>query len=205
MKKVSAFFAVLFLLLVGCSQDSSDFSVSYPVVGTKHNQYFALRPQEFLDEFNTTIEGLAPSLQIIDSKSNRKVYLSQNGDTWKISLDVFTEDDIYNDEQKDWVDYIHELELSLYSDNEATAKENGQYIRAIIHLFTPGVEEEVEDVLGIYGDPHEDALITENVTRATYGNVCYTYKGGDSFIVTPYDEALYNSVQETPPSAIRPE
>ena len=205
MKKFSFTLAFLCLLLVGCSQNVSNYASSYSIVETEHKQYFELHQQEFLTELNATIKDLAPELSVIESGSSRNVYLSQNGETWKILLHIFTEDDLTYADQKEWIGYIHELELSLYSKDENTAKENGQYIRAIIHLFTPGAEEEVEDVLGIYGQPHKDAQITENVTRVTYGNVCYTYTSGDSFVVTPYDEALFNGANETPPSAIRPE
>ena len=107
MKKFSFTLAFLCLLLVGCSQNVSNYASSYSIVGTEHKQYFELRQQEFLTELNATIKDLAPELSVIESGSSRNVYLSQNGETWKILLHIFTEDDLTYADQKEWIGYIH--------------------------------------------------------------------------------------------------
>lgn len=209
MREKSRLAIPILVVLIFASACTSTFTVTFPVVGTRYNQYFAIRWDEFQEQYNTALPESVSQLEYLESSSGHNVYLSDNGDTWKILLTVATEDDIQDavdpsENPAGWIDYIHEVELDLYSVSEQDAIENGQYIRALIALFTPGAEEEIEDVLGIYGTPKQEAIIGENVTRATYGTVSYTYIKDKRFQVNPYDEELYAQVREEPPAVIQP-
>lgn len=211
LRKAFSMLAVPVILLTSCGQSASvDFTNPYTVVGTKYNQYFELRAEELLAALNETVGDDAPQLEIMDSGHERTTYFTLNGETWKLLLHVFSDDDIStlsvaSGDQTQWIGYIKEIELSLYSDSEETALQNGTYLRALISIFAPGAEEKVEDALGIYDDPEKSAAITDGVTRAICGTVAFSYVDGDSFLVTPYDEALHEKLSETPPSVIAPD
>lgn len=201
--------AAALCLLTACTSSQSSFTTPFSVVGTQFNQYFAIDSDSFQKQLNETLSDSAPPLEYLDSDSERSVYLSKNGETWKILLQVFTADDVSDavepsGDPAEWVGYVHEVKLSLYAASEQEAQENGAYIRALLTLFTPGAEEEIEDVLGIYGDPKREAILSDSMTRATYGTVSYTYAKDDYFLVTPYDESLLKESKESSPAVIRP-
>lgn len=199
------------LILPGCAPKDPDFTITYSVVGTENTQMWALKPEEFLETFNA---GLEDRLQLdfmgeYDERSLSCRFTS-NGETWKISADIFPADDVgkfyYNDYEgvEEWAYDIKKIELSTYADTEQDAKDNGIYIRALINMFTPGAEELVEDILGLYDDPDQSAVIIDGVTRATIGNVVYTYLPDQKrFYVEPHDETV--GIIEEQPGVIRPE
>ena len=125
---------------------------------------------------------------------------------------MFTEDDISastssSGDTSDWIGFVHQVTLSLFASDNEDAEQNGKYIRALISTFTPGAEEDVEDVLGLYGDPHKDAIIADGVNKATFGTVSYLYQTGNGkFIVQPHDKELHDklSLETEVPSVIRP-
>lgn len=206
----------LLLILPGCANmaaeaEEPEFTVTYEVVGTEDTQMWALKPEEFLEAINADL-GDRLRLEFLGEydESSLSCRYTDNGETWKISADIFPADEVgkfyYNDYEgvEAWAYNIKELELSTFADSEQDAKDNGIYIRALIHMFTPGVEELVKDVLGLYGDPDPAAVIGEGVTRATIGNVAYTYIPDQKrFYVKPHDETV--GIIEEQPTVIRPE
>ena len=206
----------LLLILPGCANmaaeaEEPEFTVTYEVVGTEDTQMWVLKPEEFLEAINADL-GDRLRLEFLGEydESSLSCRYTDNGETWKISADIFPADEVgkfyYNDYEgvEAWAYNIKELELSTFADSEQDAKDNGIYIRSLIHMFTPGVEELVEDVLGLYGDPDPAAVIGEGVTRATIGNVAYTYIPNQKrFYVEPHDETV--GIIEEQPTVIRPE
>lgn len=215
-RKFAVLCLCLLLILPGCANmeaeaEEPEFTVTYEVVGTEDTQMWALKPEEFLETINANLEDRL-RLELLGEydESSLSCRYTDNGETWKISADIFPADEVgkfyYNDYEgvEAWAYNIKELELSTFADSEQDAKDNGIYIRALIHMFTPGVEEIVEDVLGLYGDPDPAAVIGEGVTRATIGNVAYTYiPGQNRFYVEPHDETV--GIIEEQPTVIRPE
>lgn len=215
-RKFAVLCLCLLLILPGCANmaaeaEEPEFTVTYEVVGTEDTQMWALKPEEFLETINADLEDRL-RLELLGEydESSLSCRYTDNGETWKISADIFPADEVgkfyYNDYEgvEAWAYNIKELELSTFADSEQDAKDNGIYIRALINMFTPGAEDMVEDVLGLYGDPDPAAVIGEGVTRATIGNVAYTYIPNQKrFYVEPHDETV--GIIEEQPTVTRPE
>lgn len=218
---VLVLFCVFSLVCVSaCVSNTVNFDVTYSIEGTKNSQYFAVTTDDLLSSINDKLDAAGLSLSVKDSGHESDVYFSENGETWKMNVSIFTNDDIKNasytrsaptSDPANWVGYIHEVELSLFSDSDEAAARNGQYIRALISAFTPGAEELVEDELGIYGTPGKNTALSESLYRVTMENVVYTYQKGHGeynsgrFTVTPRDDDLYAQANEEPVTAIRPQ
>ena len=212
MKKWLICLFVATALLAGCSNSSKDnnWTVTYDVVGTENNQLWDLKSEDFLTLIN---EQVSDEMQLDYLKEydpdSMSCMLSKNGETWKILLDVFPAGEVDSltfkkyDEVSDWVNNIGKVELSLFADDEESAKENGIYVRTLISIFTPGAESLVEDAIGLYGEPEKDAVISEGVRRVSLDSVAYTYfvdKG--RFLVQPHLEPWPEA--DSSPSVIRP-
>ena len=212
MKRCLITLAVVAALLAGCSTSSdSTWTVEYDVVGTEHNQLWNLKADDFLTLINHQVsdEMKLDYLKEYDPES-MQCMLTKNGSTWKIILHVFPAADVDSltykglDESSDWGNNIGKVELSLFADNEESAKENGMYVRALISIFTPGAETLVEDAIGLYGEPEKDAVISEGVHRVSLDSVAYTYMVNQNrFLVQPHIEPWPEP--ESSPSVIRPD
>lgn len=199
-------------LLSACGQsvDKESWTISYNVVGTEQTQLWDLKADDFLEQINSAIpEDMQLSYLKEYDPNSKNCMLTQNGDTWKLNLSVFSSSEAnsltYKGEENvsDWVNNIEKVKLSLYSDNEETAKENGTYVREIITIFTPGAEEIVEDAIGLYGEPEKDAVISEGVYRVSIDSVAYTYiPNQNTFTAQPHIESWPD--ESMAPSVIRP-
>lgn len=200
-------------LLSACGQsvDKESWTISYNVVGTEQTQLWDLKADDFLEQINSAIpEDMQLSYLKEYDPNSKNCMLTQNGDTWKLNLSVFSSSEAdsltYKGEENvsDWVNNIEKVKLSLYSDNEETAKENGTYVREIITIFTPGAEEIVEDAIGLYGEPEKDAVISEGVYRVSIDSVAYTYiPNQNTFTAQPHIESWPD--ESTAPSVIKPD
>lgn len=214
MKRLFTLIVVLNLMFLttACANNTPKWSETYPIVGVENYQMWDLKADSFLPLINEMAESDTMTLDYLhdlDGFESSNCMLTKNGNSWKILLSVFTVSDAEKrayreiDDAQNWIGNIEEVELSLYSDGETAAKENGIYIRNLIRLFTPGAEELVEDALGLYGEPHKDAVLIDGVTRVSVGSVVYTYvEGNQRFIVQPHLDSW--PTEETPPNVIRP-
>ena len=212
-KKVASVLLAAVCLLASCGNPSTEdtWEVKYEVIGTEHTQLWSLTADEFLVTLNSALsENMQLSYLKEYDPNSKNCMLTQNGETWKINLSVFPEGDVdsltYKNQENvhEWVNNVSKVELSLYSDNEETAKENGIYVRELIRIFTPGAEKIVEDAIGLYGEPEKEAIIDENTFRVSIGSVAYTYMPTEnSFVVQPHIESW--SEEETMPSVIIPD
>ena len=199
------------LLLSACGAHQNTWSIVYEVVGTESTQLWDLKAEDFLTMLNAAVPEDLQLYPLHEYDPNSLSYpLTRNGETWKINLSIFPADKVdslaYKNEKNvnEWVNNISEVELSLYANNEADAKNNGVYVRELITIFTPGAEELVEDAIGLYGEPEEEAIITEGVYRVSVDSVAYTYMPNqNSFIVQPHLEPWPET--ESSPSVIRPD
>lgn len=212
-KKMASVLLAAVCLLASCGNPSTQdtWEVKYEVIGTEHTQLWSLKADEFLATLNNALsENMRLSYLKEYDPNSKNCMLTQNGETWKINLSVFPEGDVdsltYKNQENvhEWVNNVGKVELSLYSDNEETAKENGTYVRELIKMFTPGAEKIVEDAIGLYGEPEKEAVIDENTFRVSIDSVAYTYMASqNTFIVQPHiDDWPEDQVE---PSIIRPE
>lgn len=202
--------AAVLLLCSSCTGPTADFDISYEVVDDTYNQYFVLDPDQLLIDLNASLSEYNLSLSVSPkSDEDLSTWYTENSDGWKIiahTMGTFSAK--ISSETKSWSRYIQKVELSLYSEDDETAKRNGQYIRALISTFTPGAEETVENALGIYGTPSSRATISDGIYRATMGNVCYEYQPNrDKFFVRPLDQKLHQEVTipKSSQNVIRPD
>lgn len=205
----------LLLSISGCSKTSntSVWTESYEITGTEDTQMWVLKYDDFMVAFNNLIADDNIKLDYLKEcdDTSSSCMLTENGESWKILLKIFSQGDSdrakfkKNPDVKSWVGNIESVELSLYSDNEETAKENGIYVRNLISFFTPGAEKDVEDNIGLYGNPDPKAVINENISRVACGNVVYTYVYGQDyrFIVEPHIEDWPE--EESAPNVVRPD
>ena len=212
-KTIAAALLATICLLSSCGNSSNqeNWTVEYDVVGTEQTQLWSLKADDFLSSFNSALpENMQLSYLKEFDPDSKNCMLTKNGETWKINLNVFPKGDtdslFYKDQENvhEWVNNVSKVELSLYSDNEETAKENGIYVRELIKMFTPGAEKIVEDAIGLYGEPEKEAAIDENTFRVSIGSVAYTYMPTEnSFVVQPHVESW--SEEEAMPSVIMPD
>lgn len=215
MKKIYTLFIVISLLIAttGCSpkEEALVWDETYAITGTENTQLWELKVDDFLSSINSLIENSDMKLSYLkdyDSASSNCM-LTKNGETWKILLDIFSENEASaswfkkNADAVGWIGYIEDIELSLYADDTKTAEENGYYLRYLISIFTPGAEEYVENALGIYGEPNQDAVVLDGVNQICIGNVRYSYVSGKSFMVEPW--AADWPEEESAPNVIRPQ
>lgn len=215
MKRLVALFIALNLscLLVACADNKApEWSEAYSIVGLEDNQMWDLKADSFLPLINETIENDAMVLSYLhelDDFESSNCMLTKDGESWKILLSIFSVGDSEKrkyqkvEDAKSWVGNIEEVELSLYSDGEDTAKENRVYVRNLIRVFTPGAEELVEEAIGLYGKPYKDAVLMDGVNRVTVGGVVYTYmESQHRFIVQPHLDSW--PTEENAPNIIRP-
>lgn len=215
MKRVTAIVCafVLLLPLGGCSKAGSDqdWEESYGITGTEHTQLWDLKYDAFLSAYNALIVEDTMKLDYLEAydPSSSNCMLTKNGESWKLLLKVFSENEAdaswfkKDPDASSWVGNVESVELSLFSTGTKDAEENGLYIRYLISLLTPGAEEYVENALGIYGEPADEAVVSSGVYQIYVGDVLYSYTSGDSFLAEP---CIKNwPAEEVPPTAIRPE
>ena len=177
------------ILLPSCSSNPN-FTVTYPVTGTEYTPMWPITGDEFSAALDDRIieNGYEIDLSLLKETSDGLYLLSSDGDAWDISISLFT--DIESQTipgSSDYIGYIKDLEVSTYASTDDDAIYNGQLIRSVISVFTPGAEEAVEENIGLYGDPDKDAIIADGVYRVTIESVVYTYiPGSNSFMVEPY-------------------
>ena len=107
-----------------------------------------------------------------------------------------------NPDAQGWINYIGEIELSLFSDSIDSRKKNGIYIRELIDIFILGAEDTVEEMPGIYGKLNKNAIVTEGFRVVICGNVKYAYIVDRSFFVMPY---TVDEPEEPIPKIIKPQ
>lgn len=214
MKKILALAiaAVMLLPLSACGDTKSpEWTETYAITGTEHTQLWDLEKDTFIELLNQSVseEMTLSSLKPVTDDSH-SVQLSANGRTWKILLDVFPPSELKlswfaaEEGAEDWIWNVAKVELSLYADGENDAKQNGEYVRALIQIFTPGAEKIVEDAIGLYGDPEPEAVISEGAFRVSIGNVAYTYLPNENrFIVQPHMEPWPE--KPSSPTVIKPD
>ena len=215
MKRLCTSLVILFLLFstAGCSQEesTSDWDETYAITGTENTQLWELKADDFLSRINSLVKSSDMELSYLKeyNPANSNCMLTKNGETWKIMLDIFSENEAgaswfkKNANAEGWIGYIEDVELSLYASDTKAAEENGYYLRYLISIFTPGAEEYVENALGIYDDPNQDTTVLDGVNQICMGNVRYSYVSGKSFMVEPWVEEW--PAEESVPSVIRPQ
>lgn len=214
MKKTLALIVTLCMavLAVGCSEkeQAPEWSEAYQITGTEHTQMWALDADSFLSSINTLItdEGMRLDYLKEYDPTSSNCMLSKNGATWKILLDIFSESEASaswfknTPAETEWVGNIESVELSLTAKDTKASEENGYYVRYLISIFTTGAEAEVEEKIGLYGEPDQSAVIDVGVNQIAIGNVQYSYTSDGRFIVEPRIENW--PAEEPAPAAIRP-
>jgi len=200
------------LLLGGCSEKEQDpeWSETYQITGTEHTQMWVLNADGFLSSINALITEDSMKLDYLKEydPTSSNCMLTKNGTTWKILLDIFSESEASASWFKntpastEWVGNIESVELSLSAKDTKASEENGYYVRYLISIFTPGAETEVEEKIGLYGDPDQSAVIDVGVNQIAIGDVLYSYTSDGRFIVEPRIEDW--PTEESAPAAIRP-
>ncbi len=215
MKRALSVFCIfaLFFSLSGCAKTESDTSLeeNYEITGTEHTQMWELKYNDFLSAYNDLISDETMKLDYLKEydPSSSNCMLTKNGESWKILLKVFTENEAdaswfkNEPDAAEWVGNIESAELSLFSADTKAAEENGLYVRYLITLFTPGSEKYVEDAIGLYGDPAPEAVIDAGVNQVRIGNVLYSYTSDGRFLVEPRIDDW--PAEEDTPDAIRPD
>ena len=214
MKKPIALLVALCIsfLLGGCSEKEQDpeWSETYQITGTEHTQMWVLNADSFLSSINALITEDGMKLDYLKEydPTSSNCMLTKNGTSWKILLDIFSESEASASWFKntpastEWVGNIESVELSLSAKDTKASEENGYYVRYLISIFTPGAENEVEEKIGLYGDPDQSAVIDVGVNQIEIGNVLYSYTSDGRFIVEPRIEDW--PTEESAPAAIRP-
>ena len=192
-------FSSLFCTSCATSQNPT-FDVTYEITGTKYTQLFEVTPSEFLDTFNELVgEELALDYLHPYTDDDRSCSLTNNGETWAILLDVYSERNEFNG-------LIKEITLSTSASSDEDAEANGIYLRTLITMFTPGGETFVEDSLGIYGEPNKNAIVTDGVTKIVMENVAYVYqKEENKFRTFPAAEDGWYEEEPEQTDLIRPD
>lgn len=214
MKKPIALLVALCILFLlgGCSEKEQDpeWSETYQITGTEHTQMWVLNADSFLSSINALITEDGMKLDYLKEydPTSSNCMLTKNGTSWKILLDIFSESEASASWFKntpastEWVGNIESVELSLSAKDTKASEENGYYVRYLISIFTPGAENEVEEKIGLYGDPDQSAVIDVGVNQIEIGNVLYSYTSDGRFIVEPRIEDW--PTEESAPAAIRP-
>lgn len=214
MKKPIALLIALCILFLaaGCSEKEQDpeWSETYQITGTEHTQMWDLNADSFLSSINALIteEGMKLDYLKEYDPTSSNCMLTKNGTSWKILLDIFSESEASASWFKntpastEWVGNIESVELSLSAKDTTASEENGYYVRYLISIFTPGAETEVEEKIGLYGDPDQNAVIDLGVNQIAIGDVLYSYTSDGRFIVEPRIEDW--PTEESAPAAIRP-
>lgn len=200
------------LLLGGCSEKEQppEWSETYQITGTEHTQMWVLNADSFLSSINALITEDSMKLDYLKEydPTSSNCMLTKNGTSWKILLDIFSESEASASWFKntpastEWVGNIESAELSLSAKDTKASEENGYYVRYLISIFTPGAETEVEEKIGLYGDPDQSAVIDVGVNQIAIGDVLYSYTSDGRFIVEPRIENW--PTEESAPAAIRP-
>ena len=204
MKRFYPLFLLLLLFLSSCG--AASFTETYEITGTENTQLFCLTTDDLLGELNKLLSDEA---QLTKENNDWGCYFYDGDNGWSFSIHTFTDHMADNfvfkryEESANWVGYIEKIELSLFAETDEDARKNGEDIRALITIFTPGIEEDVENVLGIYGKPNDKSMIVDGVYRYTAGNVVYTYQENERFFVEPHVENWPKTEEQA--GAIRPE
>lgn len=213
-KMITLGLSVMILLSVtacGAVEEEPEWLETYAITGTENTQMWDLKADDFLSAINGLISDDSMKLEYLNewNPTSSNCMLTKNGESWKILLDVFSESEAStswmrkNPGSEEWAGNIESVELSLSTQDEFAAEENGFYVRYLISIFTPGAEKLVEDSIGLYAEPNPEAVVIEGVNRVTIGNVAYSYTSDGRFIVEPFIAEW--KAESAPPKAIRPE
>lgn len=217
------FIALMCLLLSACgnSAEPTVYETTYDVQATTTGsaniaprQFFDVTAEQLTSDLQSAVEEYGLSLRLDWSNSGSSAYLYTDTATgYNILVDVVTDADIkYSKanscgEPTAFLGCVESIEVDMFTATDVDAVVNGQLIRGLIATLTPDSEEFVEDTIGLYGEPHEDAIIADNVFRVSVENVAYTYIPEDSFTATPYDfdlVAVLEAEQASPADAVKP-
>ena len=168
---------------------SSDVN-HYEASASKYIQWFEATPADFMNDFNAALPSDIEIFQPLDGKDT---LLSNNGDTWKISLQTHLSPTSEEAEGK-----IAHIELDLFSNSTDDDVINGKLIRTLLNTLNPNHAQEIETALGIYEDSEEVSHVTENSTEVCYGNVRYHYCKGEflrAFPVAEFTEEEHVPIQ----------
>ena len=215
---------LLLFLLSGCAQNQEGGAANgyegeqqvevvngYQIDKGEYTEYFLVTAEEFIASFNNSImeKGYQP-MELLESSSDPYYRYSDNGETWTLVVDTRSESDhAYDVTGKDSRGCITKVQLSLFSDSEERAKKNGDMLYALIHLFNPGMQEQICDALYIFNEAPEGMarkrILTCGNARYTFvydeGNEKYT---SPDFYIEPAEiETEY--IPETKPAALKPE
>lgn len=162
------------------TSETVDVKNGYESNGNGNIEWFDLTPELFIEQLNERITPKGyPELKPLNDTN--RMY-SVNGNTWYILVESRS-GSLDPEAAKG---KVYTVELSLYAEDQERAKMNGEYINALIDMFSPGIAEQVAKELYVFEDPPQG---TPELRKADYGNVTYAYidtaTGTPRFTVSP--------------------